>query len=170
MPKHSAGLLMYRTQAGITEVFLVHPGGPFWARKDAGAWSIPKGELDPGESPLEAAQREFREETGFHSAGPFLDLGEARQRSGKIVAAWAFAGDCNPADLTSTTCEIEWPPRSKRRVTIPEIDRGAWFPFASAHEKILSGQQVFLTRLAAALMYEREHLSVRKRTLEEKDI
>lgn len=158
MPKHSAGLLMFRSHGHVDEVFLVHPGGPFWANKDAGAWSIPKGELDPGESPLDAAQREFQEETGFRSAGPFLELGEARQRSGKIVAAWAFAGDCNPADLASICCEIEWPPRSKRSLTIPEIDRGAWFSFALAHEKILAGQAIFLTRLATALLLQKELL------------
>ena len=157
MPRYSAGLLMYRTRANLSEVFLVHPGGPFWAKKDAGAWSIPKGELNPGEAPFDAAQREFHEETGFLAAGPFLDLGEARQRSGKIVAAWAFAGDCNPADLVSITCQIEWPPRSKRLLTIPEIDRGAWFSFIPAHEKILIGQRLFLTRLATALMLEKEH-------------
>ncbi len=151
MPKRSAGLLMVRMRDGVAEVFLVHPGGPFWAKKDAGAWSIPKGEIEPGEPALAAAQREFREETGFLSAEPFLELGEARQPSGKIVTAWAFPGECNPAHLVSISCQIEWPPRSKRMLTIPEIDRGAWFSLHAAQEKILVGQRVFLARLAAAL-------------------
>ena len=164
MSKRSAGLLMYRMRDGVAEVFLVHPGGPFWAKKDLGAWSIPKGELEPGEPAIDAAQREFREETGFLPAEPFLHLGETRQPSGKIVTTWAFAGDCNPADLTSVSCQIEWPPRSKRMITIPEIDRGDWFSLPAAQEKILIGQRVFLARLASALpkfeallTLEREH-------------
>ena len=151
MSKCSAGLIMYRQHAADYEVFLVHPGGPFWAKKDLGAWSIPKGELDPEELPLEAAQREFREETGFPSIGPFLDLGQARQTSGKVVLAWAFEGDCDPDDLRSISCKMEWPPRSKRMLEFPEIDRGGWFPFAVAQEKLLAGQAIFLERLAAAL-------------------
>ena len=151
MSKRSAGLIMYRRHAAGYEVFLVHPGGPFWARKDLGAWSIPKGELDPEEPPLEAAKREFREETGFTPVGPFLDLGQAKQNSGKLVLAWAFEGDCDPEALTSLPCQIEWPPRSGRVLEFPEIDRGDWFSFDLAHGKLLSGQTIFLERLAAAL-------------------
>ncbi len=151
MPKRSAGLILYRKQGDSHEVFLVHPGGPFWAKKDLGAWSIPKGELNAGEPPLHAAPREFREETGFLADGPFLELGEARQTSGKVVLAWAFEGDCDPDQLTSISCQIEWPPRSKRLLEIPEIDRGAWFSIADAYGKILAGQRVFLDRLSSAL-------------------
>ena len=151
MPKRSAGLILYRRRNDGHEVFLVHPGGPFWVKKDLGVWSIPKGELEAEEPPLAAARREFREETGFTAAGPFLDLGEARQKNGKIVLASAFEGDCNPDDLTSVSCRIEWPPRSKRILEFPEIDRGGWFSFPAAHEKILAGQAIFLDRLAAAL-------------------
>src|SRR5271156_5970864 len=110
MPKRSAGLLMFRRLSNGLEVFLVHPGGPLWAKKDKGAWTIPKGEYDADESPLAAAQREFEEETGFHATGEFVDLGSIKQKSGKIVTAWAFEGDCDPDKLISNKCEIEWPP------------------------------------------------------------
>ncbi|MGI8770231.1 MAG: NUDIX domain-containing protein, partial [Acidobacteriaceae bacterium] len=106
------------------EVFLVHPGGPFWAKKDAGAWSIPKGEYEEEEQPLEAARREFKEETGFAANGQFVEVGSIRQAGGKLVAVWAFEGDCDPANLISNVCQIEWPPRSGRRVECPEVDRG----------------------------------------------
>ena len=114
MPKHSVGLLLFRRTNGALEVFLIHPGGPFWAKKDKGAWAIPKGEYKKQEDLLAAAKREFHEETGFTAAGAFLDLGSIRQASGKIVAAWAFEGDCNPDSLVSNTCLIEWPPHSGR--------------------------------------------------------
>jgi predicted NUDIX family NTP pyrophosphohydrolase len=142
--KRSAGLLMFRRRPPL-EVFLVHPGGPFWAKKDA--WTIPKGEYDPPEEPLAAARREFQEETGFEPHGPFIELGETRQPSGKIVTAWAFEGDCDPADLRSNTCMVEWPPRSGKQLEIPEVDRGAWFDPAQARGRIFKGQDKFIDRL-----------------------
>jgi predicted NUDIX family NTP pyrophosphohydrolase len=148
--KRSAGLLMYRER----EVFLVHPGGPFWAKKDAGAWSICKGEYTEEEPPLEAAKREFQEETGFVAAGDFLELGSVKQAGGKLVSAWAFAGDFDPAKLVSNRCQIEWPPRSGRRMEIPEVDRGEWFSLGQAREKILPSQSPFLDRLAQLLGWE----------------
>jgi predicted NUDIX family NTP pyrophosphohydrolase len=144
MAKRSAGLLMFRRKGGKLEVFLVHPGGPFWSGKDAGAWTVPKGEYVEGEEPLDAAKREFTEETGFEARGEFIDLGTVRQTSGKIVNAWAFEGDCDPEKLVSNTCEIEWPPRSGRKLEIPEVDRGAWFPMEAARERILKTQEGFL--------------------------
>jgi predicted NUDIX family NTP pyrophosphohydrolase len=148
--KRSAGLLMYRER----EVFLVHPGGPFWAKKDLGAWSICKGEYSDGEPPLDAAKREFYEETGFTAQGDFLDLGTLKQAGGKFVSAWAFAGDCDPAKLVSNRCEIEWPLRSGRLMEIPEVDRGAWFSLTEAREKMLKSQTPFLDRLAELLGWE----------------
>jgi predicted NUDIX family NTP pyrophosphohydrolase len=150
MPKRSAGLLMYRIQKQL-EVFLVHPGGPFWAGKDAGAWTIPKGEYVEGEEPLAAARREFREETGFDATGEFIELGTVRQNSGKLVSAWAFQGDCDPQKLVSNLCTIEWPPRSGRDLEIPEVDRGAWFPIPAARQAILKTQQPFLETLSQKL-------------------
>jgi predicted NUDIX family NTP pyrophosphohydrolase len=138
--KRSAGLLMYRERVEGLEVFLVHPGGPIWARKDQGAWTLPKGEYDMEEDPLSAAQREFLEETGFVATPPFLTLGSIRQKSGKVVTAWAFEGDCDPADLISNTCEIEWPPRSGKRIEIPEVDRGRWFSFEKARKHVRAEQ------------------------------
>jgi predicted NUDIX family NTP pyrophosphohydrolase len=147
MPKHSAGLLMYRRRNQELEVFLVHPGGPFWAKKDLGAWSIPKGELSPEEETLEVAKREFHEETGFVAVGPFLELGEVKQAGGKIVAVWAFKGDCDPAQLHSNTFLLDWPPRSGRRIEVAEVDRGGWFTIEAARERLLKGQLPFLDRL-----------------------
>jgi predicted NUDIX family NTP pyrophosphohydrolase len=135
--KRSAGLLMYRQR----EVFLVHPGGPFWAKKDLGAWSIAKGEYAEGEPPLEAARREFHEETGFVAVGDFLDLGTIKQAGGKLVSV-------------SNHFQIEWPPRSGRLMEIPEVDRGAWFSLAAARERILKSQIPFLDRLAQLLGWE----------------
>jgi len=146
-PKQSAGLLMFREAGRSHEVFLVHPGGPYWAKKDKGAWTIPKGEYEDAEKPLQAAEREFIEETGFIARGPFLALGSVRQKSGKVVRAWAFAGDCDPDHLVSNTCQIEWPPKSNRRITIPEVDCGAWFKFGDASEYIREEQRPFLERL-----------------------
>jgi predicted NUDIX family NTP pyrophosphohydrolase len=145
--KRSAGLIMFRRPKGEIEVFLVHPGGPFWANKDRGAWTLPKGEYFEEEEPLVAAQREFHEETGFVPHGPFLELGSIRQRSGKIVSAWAFESDCVPDTLISNTCEIEWPPRSGRRLEIPEIDRGQWFSMNDANEYMREEQRELLRRL-----------------------
>ncbi len=138
---------MFRRSSDLVEVFLVHPGGPYWSNKNEGSWTLPKGEYEPDEQPLAAAQREFLEETGFNPSGPFLDLGSVRQKSGKVVIAWAFEGDCDPALLHSNTCEIEWPPRSKKRITIPEVDRGAWFSLSQASNFIRDEQRPFLQRL-----------------------
>ncbi len=135
---------MYRRREGALEVFLAHPGGPFWAKKDAAAWTIPKGEYDSDEEPLAAAKREFAEETGFAPEGEFLDLGTVTQNSGKVVSAWAVEGDLDPAKLVSNFCEVEWPPRSKKRISIPEVDRGAWYSIEEAREKIFTAQGKFL--------------------------
>jgi predicted NUDIX family NTP pyrophosphohydrolase len=139
--------MMYRRRNGMLEVFLVHPGGPFWAKKDLGAWTIPKGEYEPGEEPFDAARREFHEETGFVASGKFLELGSVQQKSGKIVTAWAFEGDCDPKELKSNTCEIEWPPRSGKRIEIPEVDKGQWFDEAEARRYIREEQQTYLDEL-----------------------
>lgn len=151
MTRQSAGLLMYRRRDAEPEVFLVHPGGPFWARKDIGAWSIPKGEYDQSEQPLQAARREFHEETGFPADGNFVSLGQLKQAGGKTVVAWAFEGDCDPATLISNTCSIEWPPRSGRQLEIPEVDRAHWFSLHDAGTYILKSQQPFLNRLSTLL-------------------
>jgi predicted NUDIX family NTP pyrophosphohydrolase len=147
MPKRSAGLIMYRRPKDRLEIFLVHPGGPFWAKKDVGAWSIPKGEFDESEDPSAAARREFHEETGFSAEGQLLELGAVKQAGGKVVTAWAFEGDCDPKDLVSNTCGIEWPPHSGRHLEFPEVDRGCWFSIAEAKERILKGQLPLLDRL-----------------------
>ena len=151
MPKRSAGILLYRRAGPSPEVFLVHPGGPFWARKDEGAWSIPKGLCEEDEDPLLAARREFAEETGAVPAGPFLPLGEFRQSGGKIVLAWAAEGDCDPAALKSNEFSMEWPPRSGRVQSFPEIDRGAWMSPDEASRKILEGQRPILEALLRRL-------------------
>jgi predicted NUDIX family NTP pyrophosphohydrolase len=153
MAKRSAGLVMYRRLEDQLQVFLVHPGGPFWAKKDLGAWSISKGEYLEGELPLEAARREFEEETGFAATGDFLELGTVRQASGKVVSAWAFEGDCDPSKLISNYCQIEWPPRSGRLIEVPEVDRGGWFSIAQAKERILKIQAPFLERLSHLLSH-----------------
>ena len=147
MPKLSAGLLLFRRRKGTLEVFLVHPGGPFWTKKDLGAWSIPKGEYAEGELPLEAAKREFREETGFPADGDPVELGTIKQAGGKIVSVWAVEGDCDPAQLVSNTCLIDWPPRSGRKMEIPEVDRGDWFGIEVARERILKSQAPLLDLL-----------------------
>jgi predicted NUDIX family NTP pyrophosphohydrolase len=151
MPKRSAGLLMYRGREQDLEVFLVHPGGPLFAIKDAGAWSIPKGLYEQDEDPLNAAKREFEEETGFQPNAEYLALGELKQPSGKIVTAWAFEGDCDPAKLVSNTFSMEWPRGSGRQIVAPEVDRGAWFTIPEAGTRILKGQQPFLGRLVLKL-------------------
>ena len=145
--KQSAGLLMFRRLPTGTEVLLAHPGGPYWADRHDGAWSIPKGGLDRGETPLEAAIREFREETGFDSSDPYLTLGSVVQRSGKIVHAWAFEGDCDPASACSNITSTEWPPRSGRIIQIPEIDRVGFFSLDAARTAINRGQVLLLDRL-----------------------
>lgn len=151
MALQSAGLIMYRFKEGRLEIFLVHPGGPFWAKKDLGAWSIPKGEYLPDEEPLEVARREFFEETGFEAKGEFRELSPIRQAGGKRVRAWAFEGDLDPAALRSNTFSMEWPPRSGRRADFPEVDRGGWFEAASAREKILKSQAGLIDELLALL-------------------
>jgi predicted NUDIX family NTP pyrophosphohydrolase len=144
--KRSAGLLLYRRKANEFEFFLVHPGGPFWKNKDDGAWTIPKGAIEPGEDPLAAARREFAEETGFAIDGEFIELGTFQQPGGKHVLVWALGGDCDPAKLSSNAFEMEWPPRSGRRQSYPEVDRGGWFRLAEAQAKMLIGQRPMLER------------------------
>lgn len=148
--KDSAGLLLYRWNAGAIEVLLGHPGGPYWAGRDDGAWTIPKGGLHAGEEPLDAAIREFREETGFAPAGTFLPLGYVTLKSGKRVHAWAVEGDCDPAALSSEMTTIEWPPKSGRRIEIPEIDRAAFFSLDAARRAINPAQAILLSRLPDA--------------------
>jgi predicted NUDIX family NTP pyrophosphohydrolase len=147
----SAGILLYRRTVSGVEVFLVHPGGPFWAKKDDGAWSVPKGLVDPREDELAAARREFREETGFalNPGAAAHDLGVVRQPSGKRLHVWAIEGDCDPADLTSNLFQMEWPPRSGRVGQFPEIDRGAWLARAPSLLKIAPGQRPMLERFYA---------------------
>jgi predicted NUDIX family NTP pyrophosphohydrolase len=150
--KRSAGLLLFRrSEAGI-EVLLGHMGGPFWAKKDAAAWSLPKGELDPDEAPELAARREFQEELGLPAPeGDYLELGEVKQSGGKVVTAWAVAADLDPAAVVPGTFEMEWPPRSGRMQEFPEMDRVSWFTLDLAREKLLKGQLPFLDRLAALI-------------------
>ena len=149
MPRQSAGLLPYRfSQNRVLELLIVHPGGPFWASKDDGAWSIVKGEYSPGEEPLDAANREFAEELGTGPPiGPRIDLGELRQPSGKRVRAWAVEGDLDVASIQSNEVEIEWPPYSGKKALWPEVDRAAWVPVAVARQKLLKGQVGFIDRL-----------------------
>lgn len=156
MAKRSAGLLMYRSRDGVPEVFLAHPGGPFWAKKDLGSWTIPKGEYEPDETPLEAARREFGEETACPSEGDLLPLTPLRQPSGKIIAAWAFQGDCDAEASRSNTFSMEWPPGSGRRVEFPEVDRAGWFGLEEAKEKIIPGQVGFLEELEKILIQKLE--------------
>jgi predicted NUDIX family NTP pyrophosphohydrolase len=155
MAKRSGGLLMYRRRDGGLEVFLVHPGGPFWAKKDFVSWSIAKGEYSEGEDPLQAARREFTEETGFDTGfaadGDFIDLGTIKQAGGKLVSVWAVEGDCDPVQIRSNTCMIEWPPRSGRKMEIPEVDRAAWFGMGEARERILKSQALVIDLLIARL-------------------
>jgi predicted NUDIX family NTP pyrophosphohydrolase len=146
--KVSAGLLVYRKRPGTLEVLLAHPGGPFWAKRDSGAWSIPKGEVDAQEPPLDAARREFHEETGFTVSGAFTALSPLRQPGGKVVHAWAVAGDCDPTQMRSNLFRMEWPPRSGKQQEFPEIDRVEWFAIDEALRRILPGQAGFLRQLA----------------------
>jgi len=148
MKKQSAGILLFRGSRAALEVFLVHPGGPFWAKKDAGAWSIPKGEYSDGEEALGAAKREFEEETGVAINGDFISLGEVKQTGGKVVKAWAVKHDLDPATLKSNTFRLEWPPRSGKIQEFPEVDAGAWFSLAVSRGKIIKAQEELLTRLA----------------------
>jgi predicted NUDIX family NTP pyrophosphohydrolase len=152
VPKQSAGILLYRWRTAGLEVLLAHPGGPLWAKRDEGAWSIPKGEYEPDEDPLDAACREFREELGSavpSDAAP-IDLGEIRQASGKRVRAWAIEGDLDPGTVTSMPFEMEWPPRSGRMREFPEVDRAAWFRIDDARTRLVRGQVALLDRLVEA--------------------
>ncbi len=150
MPQKSAGLLMFRFNQGQPEVFLVHPGGPLWSKKDLGAWSIPKG-LYEEEDPLQAARREFQEETGFRSEGRFIPLGSQKQSSGKVITAWAVEGDCNADAIRSNTFSIQWPPKSGRQQSFPEVDRAGWFSIETAKKKIVKGQVPFIQALVRIL-------------------
>jgi predicted NUDIX family NTP pyrophosphohydrolase len=147
----SAGLLLFRRGAAGLEVFLAHPGGPFWAKKDAGAWTIPKGEINEGEEPLDAARREFREETGIAPNGDFIDLGSIRQKSGKTVHAWAWEGDADPGAITCNLARVEWPRGSGRWLEFPEVDRCGWFGPGEARGKINPAQAELIDRLEARL-------------------
>jgi predicted NUDIX family NTP pyrophosphohydrolase len=150
MPKLSAGILLFRRRPTGVEVMLVHPGGPFWAKKDAGAWSIPKGLVDEGEDLLEAAKREFLEETGAALDGEFLNLGAHKQASGKTIIAWACEGDFDTESLKSNAFAIEWPPRSGRMAEFPEVDRAAWYSIDEGLEKINKGQAPIIAALKAS--------------------
>jgi len=152
--KESAGLLMYRWCNSALEVFLVHPGGPYWAKKDLGAWSIPKGECAEDEDRRDAAKREFQEETGFLPEGNFIALTPIKQPGGKLVHAWAFKGDCDAEAIVSNTFSIEWPPRSGKRQAFPEVDRAEWFTIDAAKKKILKGQVGFLEELERMLEHD----------------
>jgi len=148
LSRESAGLLLYRGRGGRLEVLLVHPGGPFWSRRDEGAWSIPKGEIEPGEIPIDVARREFGEELGSPAPdGEWTALGTIRQAGGKVVHAWAAPGDLDPSAIQSTTFDLEWPPRSGRKASFPEVDRAAWFDLAEARRRILSAQAALIDRL-----------------------
>ena len=145
--KQSAGILLYRRKKKETEVFLVHPGGPFWKNKDAGSWSIPKGEFTESEDPLDAAKREFKEETGIHCEGEFIELSPVKLKSGKVIFAWAMEKDINPDLIKSNFFEMEWPPKSGKKMSFPEIDKGGWFSPAEAKLKINATQSAFIDEL-----------------------
>jgi predicted NUDIX family NTP pyrophosphohydrolase len=147
----SAGLLMYRIKDGDLQVLAVHPGGPYWAKKDAGSWFVPKGEIEANEDELSAAKREFEEETSIAPAGPFVDLGEVLHKSGKRVKAWAFEGDCDPGSIASNIFEMEWPPKSGRMQSFPEIDRAEFMDTDRAREKLHPAEYKFVERLQAML-------------------
>lgn len=151
MAKKSAGLIMYRIRDRQLEILLVHPGGPFWARKDLGSWSIPKGEYSGDEDPLEVAKREFFEETGFEAQGDFRELASIRQPGGKVVRAWAFQGDCDASALRSNLFSMEWPPGSGKQAEFPEVDRAEWFGIDLCRQKILKGQIGLIDQLCALL-------------------
>jgi predicted NUDIX family NTP pyrophosphohydrolase len=152
MAKRSAGILLHRVRGGVVEVLLVHPGGPWWAGRDLGAWSIPKGEYEPGDDPMACALREFEEETGSRPpAAGLVPLGELRQRGGKLLTAWAAPGDLDAAAVISNTFTMEWPPRSGRQREFPEVDRAGWFDLDTARGKLLGAQAELIDRLIAAL-------------------
>ena len=155
--KESAGLLMFRRRSGVLEVLLGHPGGPYWAGKDEGTWTVPKGGLHDGETPLDSAIREFNEETGLDSHGPYIALGSITQKSGKIVHAWAFEGDCAPADISSSHTKVEWPPRSGKYIEVPELDQTEFFEPKKARKRINPAQVPLIDRLIAALSIKHQH-------------
>jgi predicted NUDIX family NTP pyrophosphohydrolase len=152
MSKKSAGLLMYRRHNGELEVMLVHPGGPFWAKKDLSSWSVPKGEYTNDEEPFEVAKREFQEETGFKAEGKFIALTPIKQPGGKLITVWAFEGNCDASKIKSNTFKMEWPPRSGKQQEFPEVDRAGWFKIAVAKKKILKGQTGFIDELYKTLV------------------
>ncbi len=154
MSKKSAGILMYRFRTEVIEVLLVHPGGPFWAKKDLGSWSIPKGEYTDSEDPFTVAKREFQEETGFQVDGNFLPLTSLKQPGGKIVSIWAVEGNCDASEIKSNTFLMEWPPRSGKKQEFPEVDRGEWYTIDMAKNKLLKGQVGFIEELCELLKYE----------------
>ena len=149
--KRSAGILLYRHCNGELQVFLAHPGGPFWAKKDLGAWTIPKGEIDDGEDPLEAAKREFEEEIGVKLEGTFAPLTPVRQKGGKTVLAWAVEGECDAGNIRSNVFSMEWPPKSGRQAQFPEVDRAGWFTLEEARAKILESQRPIIEELASRI-------------------
>jgi predicted NUDIX family NTP pyrophosphohydrolase len=151
MGKKAAGILLYRKRGSSLEVFLIHPGGPFWAKKDENSWSIPKGEFLENEDPLTAAKREFKEETGFSVEGPFVSIGSIKQSSGKVVQAWACEGDLDASAIQSNSFRLEWPPRSGKFQDFPEADRAEWFSLIMARKKILKVQMPFLEKLERLL-------------------
>jgi len=151
MTKQSAGILLYRVKNKLLEVFLVHPGGPFWQKKDAGVWSIPKGEFAVGEDPLEAGKREFTEETGISLSGYFMELTPVKQKSGKLIYAWAIEGDIDHATISSNTFKMEWPPKSGNFQEFPEVDKGEWFSFNESKEKIIPSQFLLIEELGKKL-------------------
>ena len=151
MPKRSAGILFYRLRDGLTEVLLVHPGGPFWVNKDTGAWSVPKGEFEPDEEPLAAAIREVKEEMGIDVSGDFVELAPAKQKSGKIVFTWALQRDVDVSKIISNTFELQWPPKSGKMILVPEVDKAGWFNLHEARDKIIPGQIPILESLVDKL-------------------
>ena len=151
MPQKSAGILLYKVEKKILKIFLVHPGGPFWVKKDEGAWSVPKGEFEVGEDPLDAAKREFEEETGIKISGDFLELAPIKQKSGKIVYAWVVEGDVDVSKIKSNEFEMEWPPKSGKMKSFPEIDKAAWFNLNEARKKIIDAQSALILELETML-------------------
>jgi predicted NUDIX family NTP pyrophosphohydrolase len=151
MQKKSAGILLYRFYNNLPELLLVHPGGPFWAKKDLGAWSIPKGEFNETENPLDAAKREVEEETGIKVSGEFIELTPVKQKRGKLIYAWAVQGNFDEAEIKSNTFEIEWPPKSGKKQSFPEVDKAGWFTMEEAKRKVIRGQTPLIEELRAKL-------------------
>ena len=163
MGRQSAGLVMYRYRNSILEVFLVHPGGPYWAKKDDGSWSIPKGEYSDEEDLLATAKREFKEETSYDAEGEFMSLTPIKQPGGKLISAWALEGDCDASSIKSNTFQMEWPPKSGSKAEFPEVDRAEWFPITVAKKKLLRGHVGFIDELCKILNYDPSNETRRKR-------